>query len=311
MGKIFEFLVNQQEIGERLDKFLASKLKEKTRSAVQKLIEENCFTINNKSNFNKNYRVHAGDLLKIVIPDPSPVDIIPQNIPLDIPYEDSDLLIVNKPQGMVVHPAVGHHSGTLVNALLFYLGDAISTINSKIRPGIVHRIDKDTSGLLIVAKNDSAQLSLAEQIKNHTFTREYEAVAHNSFKLEAGKINAPVGRDIRNRKKMCVTQKNSKSAITEYHILKNYAKFAHVRLRLHTGRTHQIRVHMAYIHHPLAGDPVYGPKHCAEGLKGQCLHAKLIGFFHPKNGKYIEIESALPNYFTEFLKHQENQSANK
>lgn len=238
----------------------------------------------------------------VVIPPPVPLEVKAQQIPLDIVYEDDDLLVVNKPKGMVVHPAVGNHEGTLVNALLAHCGDSLSGINGIIRPGIVHRIDKDTSGLLIVAKNDFAHQHLAQQIKVHSFTREYEAVVHGGFSDEEGTVDAPIGRHPVERKKMAVTEKNSRNAVTHYRVLQRYQNFTHLRLRLETGRTHQIRVHMAYMGHPVAGDPVYGPKKPVGGLSGQCLHAKLIGFMHPRNGRYLEFESPLPAYFVQFLR---------
>ena len=219
-------------------------------------------------------------------------------------YEDSDLLVVNKPRGMVVHPAAGNYNGTLVNALLYHCGDSLSGINGVIRPGIVHRIDKDTSGLLIVAKNDFAHERLAEQIKEHSFKRQYRAVVHGGFREQQGKVNAPIGRSPKDRKKMCVTEKNSRSAVSHYEVLDSNGKFSYIKVTLETGRTHQIRVHMSHIGHPVAGDPVYGPKNGVTSLCGQCLHAGLIGFIHPRDGRYIELEADLPEYFTKFLKSQ-------
>lgn len=285
---------------ERLDKFISENMSaELTRTAAARLIEDGSCTVNGKT-VQKNYKLRVGDRISLIIPEPEAVDILPENIPLEIVYEDNDLLVVNKPKGMVVHPAAGHSSGTLVNALMYHCGDSLSGINGEIRPGIVHRIDKATSGLLIVAKNDFAHNGLAEQIRVHSFTREYEAVVTGTIK-EDGTVNAPIGRHKIDRKKMCVTNENSKQAVTHYHVLENMAGYTHLRLRLETGRTHQIRVHMAYIGHPVAGDEVYGngkPK----SLGGQCLHARKIGFVHPVSGEYMEFESELPKYFTKFLK---------
>lgn len=285
---------------ERLDKFLCEQDKvELTRTAAAKLIENGNCAVNGKI-VQKNYKLRVGDKISLTIPPPEAVNILPENISLEIVYEDNDLLVVNKPKGMVVHPAAGHSSGTLVNALMFHCGDSLSGINGELRPGIVHRIDKDTSGLLIVAKNDLAHNGLAEQIRVHSFTREYEAVVMGAVK-EDGTVNAPIGRHKIDRKKMCVTNENSKQAVTHYHVIENMAGYTHLRLRLESGRTHQIRVHMAYIGHPVAGDEVYGngkPK----SLGGQCLHARKIGFVHPLSGEYLEFESELPEYFTKFLK---------
>ena len=284
----------------RIDKFLAEEIEDITRSAVQKLIENGNVYVNEKI-ISSSYKVKLGDQIRVAIPEPALIQAIPQDIPLEIAYEDDDLLVVNKQKGMVVHPAAGNYEGTLVNALLYYCKGSLSGINGEIRPGIVHRIDKDTSGLLIVAKNDFAHKNLAEQIKVHSFRREYEAVVYGEFKNDEGTINAPIGRSRFDRKKMAVTDKNSKPAITHYKVITRYKGFTHLRLRLETGRTHQIRVHMSYIGHPLAGDLVYAPKKPDLGLGGQCLHAKLIGFNHPRSGRYIEIESQLPYYFKNFL----------
>ncbi len=295
--KILEFTA--ETAGERLDKFISVMSEnELTRSAAVKLIEDGCCTVNGGA-VQKNYKLREGDSVRVEIPDAAETDILPENIPLDIVYEDNDLLVVNKPKGMVVHPAAGHYSGTLVNALMYHCKGSLSGINGEIRPGIVHRIDKDTSGLLIVAKNDTAHRGLAEQIKEHSFTREYEAIVNGSIK-EDGTVNAPIGRHKTDRKKMCVTLENSREAVTHYFVLENFTDSTHLRLRLETGRTHQIRVHMAYIGHSVAGDEVYGngkPK----SLMGQCLHAKKIGFVHPITGEYMEFDSELPEYFRKFL----------
>lgn len=285
----------------RADLFAAQAL-ELTRSSAAKLIEDGNVS-RNGAPLKKRDPVSAGDVITVVLPDPEFASAEPENIPLDIVYEDGDLLVVNKPRGMVVHPAPGNYSGTLVNALLYHCGDSLSGINGVIRPGILHRIDKDTSGLLAVAKNDRAHNFLAAQIKEHSFTREYEAVVCGGFKGKTeGRIDLPIGRHPTKRKQMAVTEKNSKNAVTYYEVIKEYGAFSHIRLRLETGRTHQIRVHMAYIGHPVAGDPVYGPKKDTTGLGGQCLHAKKLGFIHPSSGEYMEFDSELPEYFKNFLK---------
>lgn len=282
----------------RLDKQVAENT-ELSRSAAAKLIEQGLVTANGKTLGKKDVPPEGANV-EIALPEPKSCDILPENIPLEIVYEDADFLVVNKPKGMVVHPAAGHYSGTLVNALMFRCGERLSGINGEIRPGIVHRIDKDTSGLLMVAKNDFAHIGLSEQIKAHTFTREYQAVVTGCIK-ESGTVNAPIGRHKTDRKRMCVTSENSREAVTHYSVIKNYAGYTHLAVALETGRTHQIRVHMSYIGHPVAGDEVYGngkPK----WLCGQCLHAKKIGFVHPRTGEYMEFDSELPDYFVKFLK---------
>lgn len=301
MSEIVNLTVDGENSDLRLDKYLVSQLEDFTRSAVSKLIEGGQVKVNEKT-ASKNYKCKARDRVEIEIPDPVELDVTAENIPLDIVYEDSDLLVVNKPKGMVVHPAAGNYSGTLVNALLYHCKDSLSGINGVIRPGIVHRIDKDTSGLLIVAKNDTAHLDLAQQIKEHSFHRAYQAVAYGNFKEDNGTVNQPIGRHPKDRKKMAVTFKNSKNAVTHYEVISRYEKFTHIRCVLETGRTHQIRVHMAYIGHPLAGDEVYGPKKVITELNGQCLHAGELGFVHPRTKEYMEFTAPLPEYFTNFLK---------
>ncbi len=293
-----ELVVEAEAVGERIDKYICENTNF-SRSFAEELLENgNCLV--NGTKCKKNYRVKAGDIVEITLPDMEEPEILPENIPLDIVYEDSDLLVVNKPKGMVVHPAAGHYSGTLVNALMYHCKDSLSGINGVIRPGIVHRIDKDTSGLLIVAKNDTAHNGLAEQIKVHSFSRRYEAVVLGGIK-ENGTVNAPIARHKTDRKKMAVTP-DGREAITHYEVIENYGKYTHLRLILETGRTHQIRVHMAYIGHPVVGDPVYGdgkPK----WLEGQCLHAREIGFIHPITGKELFFTSPLPEYFEKMLKN--------
>lgn len=291
--------VAEEMTGKRLDKLISDELEDISRSAAVRLIESGNVKLNGKQP-SKSSKPAENDLLEITLPEPQLLDVKEENIPVEIVYEDRDLLVVNKPKGMVVHPAPGNYSGTLVNALMYHCGDRLSSINGVIRPGIVHRIDKKTSGLLIVAKTDSAHIGLAEQIKLHSFTREYEAVVCGRLKEPEGTVDAPIGRSSADRKKMCVTDKNSKQAVTHYSIIKSYSGYEHIRLKLETGRTHQIRVHMRYIGHPVLGDEVYGKSFA--GIDGQCLHAKKIGFVHPITGEYMEFDSALPDYFKAILK---------
>ena len=291
-----------EDSGKRIDKYIPDNIAQLTRSAVQGLILSGAVLADGKV-INKNYKIKGTERIDITIPEPKNMDAVPENIPLDIVYEDDDLLVVNKPKGMVVHPAHGNYSGTLVNALLYHCGDSLSGINGVIRPGIVHRIDKNTSGLLIVAKNDRSHLHLAEQIKAHSFTREYEAIASGYFKEAEGTINAPIGRHKTDRKKMCVTAENSRNAVTHYSVIRQFGGYAHVKLRLETGRTHQIRVHLSYIGHPVLGDDVYGKSF--RSIDGQCLHARKIGFIHPTSGEYMEFTSDLPEYFVSILKKLE------
>ena len=287
------------EDGTRIDVYTALAA-EITRSRAAALIEEGNVLIGGKPAA-KNSRLKAGDTVTVTIPEPRSYEVTAENIPLEIVYEDDDLLVVNKPKGMVVHPAAGNESGTLVNALLYHCGASLSGIGGVLRPGIVHRIDKNTSGLLMVAKNDLAHQSLAKQIKEHSFTREYEAVVYVVFREKEGTINAPIGRHPVKRKQMAVVP-DGREAITHYRVLAENGGFSHVALRLETGRTHQIRVHMAYIGHPVAGDEVYGPHKVITALGGQCLHAKKVGFDHPRTGERMEFDSALPPYFHDFLK---------
>lgn len=288
----------------RLDVYVAENA-EVTRSYAATLIAENNVTVNGKT-VSKNTKLKNGDTIEITIPEPKEYSAIPENIPLDVVYEDNDLLVVNKPKDMVVHPAAGNLQGTLVNALLYHCGDSLSGINGVMRPGILHRIDKNTSGLLIVAKNDNAHLFLAEQIKEHSFTREYEAVVYGNLKDDSGIIDAPIARHPQKRKQMAIVS-GGRNAVTHYTVIERFGDFTHVRLKLETGRTHQIRVHMASIGHAVAGDEVYGPKKVITKLGGQCLHAKKIGFIHPTTHKYMEFESDLPEYFKDFLNDCRNR----
>ncbi len=298
----FNFFINSENQGERIDKFLSSKLNDISRSYIHKLIEDSNIMVNQNS-VNKKYKLSENDMINVKIPKPQELEVVAENIPLDIVYEDNDLLIVNKPKNMVVHPAPGNYSGTLVNALLYHCKNSLSGINGVIRPGIVHRIDKDTSGLLIVAKNDTSHKELAEQIKNHSFTREYEAIVYGNLKEDTGTINANIARHKTDRKKMAVVPFLGRNAVTHYTVLKRYGNFTHIKLKLETGRTHQIRVHMSYIGHPVVGDEVYAnPKNNPfKFLKGQCLHAKTIGFIHPTTKEYMEFTSTLPEYFQKAL----------
>mgnify|MGYP000064532635 CR=1 FL=1 len=287
--------------GERLDAFLAAKLPELSRSAVQKLIDEGFVTLKGQK-VKKNRRVSAGELYEVALPEPEAAGTEAEDIPLDIVYEDRDVIVVNKPKGMVVHPAPGHSGGTLVNALLHHCGESLSGIGGEKRPGIVHRIDKDTSGLIIAAKNDRAHRALAAQLKDHSLSRVYEALVIGNLKEDRGTVDAPIGRHPVDRKKMAVTSKNSKPAVTHYEVLSRLGGVTHVRCRLETGRTHQIRVHMASIGHPVLGDTVYGRKKPEPGLEGQCLHAKEISFTHPETGERITLSCDLPEYFVRLLK---------
>ena len=298
MSDIREFTVTEEQSGTRLDKLISDVWEDISRSAAAKLIEDKAVTVNGKSP-SKSCKASVNDIISAEIPDPVELNVTAENIPIDIVYEDNDLLVVNKPKGMVVHPAAGNYTGTLVNALMYHCRDSLSSINGVIRPGIVHRIDKNTSGLLIVAKNDASHVKLAEQIKAHSFTREYEAVVCGHFKDTEGTVDAPIGRHPADRKKMCVTEKNSRNAVTHYTVVQEYQQYTHLRLRLETGRTHQIRVHMQYIGHPVLGDDVYGKPF--KGIEGQCLHAKKIGFIHPATDEYMEFDSELPQYFKDIL----------
>ena len=299
----FTYEIGVENAGERIDKFLSGELSELSRSYIQKLLKEGMVTLGGKA-LKANYRLREKDEIEIKIPPAMEPDILPENIPLDILYEDSDVLVVNKPKGMVVHPGAGHYSGTLVNALLYHCGDSLSGINGVMRPGIVHRIDRDTTGSLLVCKNDLAHRSIAEQLKVHSITRKYRAIVYGNLKEDEGTIDAPIGRHPADRKKMAVLAENAagaKYAYTGWQVLERCGNFTYIACKLKTGRTHQIRVHMASTGHPLAGDAVYGPKNCIKSLNGQCLHAKELGFVHPRTGEWMQFDSPLPPYFTEFL----------
>lgn len=292
--------ITAEESGERIDALLARTLPSLSRSQVQKLLEQGMVTLNGRE-LKKNFRCSAGECYELLLPEPDELPLIPQEIPLDVVYEDGDLIVINKPRGLVVHPAPGHPDGTLVNALLYHCGDSLSGIGGQRRPGIVHRIDKDTSGLLIVAKNDFAHQGLSAQLADHSLCREYEALVRGNFKQDSGTIDKPIGRHPIDRKRMAVTDKNSKPAVTHWQLLASYRGYSHILCRLETGRTHQIRVHMASIGHPLLGDFTYGAPSPEKGLEGQCLHARRLRFVHPRTGEHVLLETELPAYFTDVL----------
>lgn len=294
------FAAEKEDSGVRIDVFLADALEDISRSGVQKLMEQGHIQCNGKA-VKSNYKLREKDVIDVEIPDVTEPEILPENIPLDILYEDQDVIVLNKPQGMVVHPAPGHSSGTLVNALMYHCGAELSGINGEKRPGIVHRIDKDTSGVLMVAKNNAAHQSLAEQLAVHSITRKYNAIVYNGFSEDSGTVDQPIGRNPQDRKKMAVTQKHSRHAVTHYRVLERMGNFTLIEAQLETGRTHQIRVHMTYIGHPLLGDTVYGRKKQPFGLEGQVLHARVLGFRHPTTGEYMEFEAPLPPYFEALL----------
>lgn len=300
-------LLRADRAGERADQLLARLVPELTRSAAQRLLEEGAVTLGGRP-VKKNYKAAEGDVLEVRLPEPEPVDVLPQAIPLDVAYEDADVIVVNKPVGLVVHPAAGHPDGTLVNALLYHCGESLSGINGALRPGIVHRIDRDTSGLIIAAKNDRAHLALAAQLQDHSLARVYEAVAVGSFREDSGTVDAPIGRHPVDRKRMAVEPRTGRPAVTHWSVLARYRGFTHVECRLETGRTHQIRVHLASIGHPLLGDTVYGSRKPWPGLAGQCLHARRLKFTHPSTGRPVELECPLPDWFQTVLRKLEAQS---
>ena len=286
--------------GERIDKYLSEQLEDMTRSHIQKLIKENMVRVNGMT-VKSNFKLSASDQIEVEIPELKEPDILPENIPLDILYEDQDILVVNKPKGMVVHPAPGHYTGTLVNAIMYHCKDNLSGINGVMRPGIVHRIDMDTTGSLLICKNDRAHQALAKQLKEHSITRKYHAIVHGRLKEDEGTIDKPIGRHPIDRKKMSVHCTNGREAITHYRVLKRFQQFTYIECQLETGRTHQIRVHMSSIGHPILGDQVYGPAKCPYKLQGQTLHAKVLGITHPTTGEYMEFDAPLPDYFQGLL----------
>ena len=292
--------ITAEESGERIDALLARLVPELTRSAAQRLLEEGLVTLRGVP-VKKNRRTEPGEVYAALLPEPELPEPEPQDIPLDIVYEDADVVVVNKPRGMVVHPAPGHPDGTLVNALLWHCGESLSGVGGERRPGIVHRIDKDTSGLIIAAKNDFAHLALSAQLADRSLSRVYEAVARGEFREESGTVDAPIGRHPTERKRMAVTERGSRPAVTHWEVLARYRGWTHIRCRLEKGRTHQIRVHMAYIGHPLLGDMVYGAKKPERGLEGQCLHARELKFLHPRTGEAIHLSTELPEYFQQVL----------
>ena len=292
--------VDASAAGERLDRYLAGAVEDLTRSAAARLLEEGRIRLNGKP-LGKNYRLQGGEVLTVDLPAPEPAEALPQDIPLDIVYEDGDIIVINKPVGLVVHPAPGHPDGTLVNALLHHCAGSLSGVGGALRPGIVHRIDRDTSGLMVAAKNDFAHLSLSAQLQDHSLRRTYEAVVVGNLREDRGTVDAPIGRCPTDRKKMAVTEKNSRSAVTHYEVLRRYRGYTYIRCFLETGRTHQIRVHMAYIGHPLLGDVVYGSKKPWPGLAGQCLHARQLSFIHPRTGERVTLECPLPDWFEAVL----------
>ncbi|MDO4977237.1 MAG: RluA family pseudouridine synthase [Eubacteriales bacterium] len=306
----YEYTASEEQEGMRLDQFLAGELKEQSRSYIQKLIKEERATVNGKK-AKSSLKIHADDQIIMILPPLKELSVEPEEMDLDILYEDEDVILINKPKDMVVHPCPGRYSGTLVNGLLHHCKDQLSGINGVLRPGIVHRIDKDTTGVLVVCKTDMAHRSLAEQLKEHSITRRYEAIVYHNFQEDTGRVEGPIGRSPQDRKKMAIEPKHGKPAVTHYRVLNHLNhKFNHIECRLETGRTHQIRVHMASIHHPLLGDTIYGPGGKVNGLpslEGQCLHARVLGFVHPRSGEYMEFEAPLPEYFTSLLKKLEDR----
>lgn len=302
---IIEISIEKEQAGERIDKLITEIINSGySRSYIQKLISNENVLVNNKP-VKSNYKVSENNVIKIMIPYPEELNIEPENIPLDIVYEDEDIILINKPKGMVVHPAAGHYSGTMVNALLYHCNN-LSGINGVMRPGIVHRIDMNTTGIIVACKNDASHISLSEQLKEHSITRYYYAICHNCFNETTGTVNAPIGRHPNDRKKMAINYKNGKEAITHYEVIENLKNYSFIKCRLETGRTHQIRVHMASISHPLLGDDIYCNAKSPFDLQGQTLHAGVLGFIHPRTGKYVEFEAPLPDYFEKLLNKLKN-----
>ena len=298
-----------EKSGERIDKFLGGTLEGLSRSYIQKHLKEGNITVDSKA-VKANYKLSEGNQIEVLIPDPEILDVLPEDIPLDILYEDDDILIVNKPKGMVVHPAPGHPNHTLVNAVMYHCGANLSGINGVIRPGIVHRIDQNTTGSLLVCKNDHAHQILAEQLKEHSITRRYHAIVHGNLKADTGTVNASIGRHPTDRKKMSTKASNGRHAVTHYKVLERFGNYTYIECELETGRTHQIRVHMASIGHPILGDDVYGPAKCPFHLEGQTLHAKVLGIVHPTTGEYMEFDAPLPEYFVELLEKLRKMTSN-
>lgn len=298
--KEIQFEASAADEEQRIDRVVTDWISDLSRSYIQKMIKEGNISVNEK-NIKSNYRVKEGDIIRCLIPACVEPEILAEDIPLDILYEDEELLVVNKPKGMVVHPSAGHYSQTLVNGLLFHCKGQLSGINGVFRPGIVHRIDKDTTGSLIVCKSERAHKAIAEQLKEHSITRKYRAIVYGNFNKESGTIDAPIGRDVKDRKKMAVNEKNGKNAVTHYRVLQQFRGFSYIECQLETGRTHQIRVHMTSIGHPLLGDLVYGKRNGKFHVQGQCLHAMTIGFIHPATNEYMEFSAPLPDYFTHLL----------
>jgi 23S rRNA pseudouridine1911/1915/1917 synthase len=298
----FMMQVEKEEEDIRIDRYLSEKLANQSRSYLQKLLKENNITVNGLP-IKSSYKVQAGDQVCLIMPELKEPDILPEEIPLDILYEDNDVLVINKPKNMVVHPSAGHYTNTIVNAVMFHCKDNLSGINGVLRPGIVHRIDMDTTGAIVICKNDMAHQNLAEQLKEHTITRKYHAIVCGNIREDEGTVSAAIGRHPVDRKKMAVNERNGKSAVTHYRVLERFGNNTYIECQLETGRTHQIRVHMASKGHPLLGDSLYGPSKCPFNLQGQCLHAMILGFIHPSTGEYIEFEAPLPEYFTHLLQN--------
>ena len=296
-----EYLVPEEQAGERIDKFLTESCPDFSRSFLQKLLKSGLVDVNGKA-VKSSYRLSAGESVFFEVPEAVEAEIKAENIPLDILYEDEDLILINKPKGMVVHPAAGHYEGTLVNGLMYHCKDQLSGINGVMRPGIVHRIDMDTTGVLVVCKNDFSHNSIAEQLKVHSITRKYYAIVYGNIKEDEGTVHAPIGRHPTDRKKMSINSKNGRDAITHYRVLERFGQYTYIECQLETGRTHQIRVHMTSLGHPLLGDEVYGPSKQPFHLQGQTLHAGVLGFIHPRTGNYMEFQAPLPEYFDELLR---------
>lgn len=296
-ANVFSIVAQENTDGVRLDVYLSSNLSDMSRNSIQKLIADECVLVDGRVCTKKKWQLFGGERIEVHLPEPEALDVLPENIPINIVYEDDDVMVVDKEKGMVVHPGVGNTTGTLVNAIMYHCADRLSSINGVERPGIVHRIDKDTSGLIMIAKSDRAHRSLAAQLQEHLITRAYKAIVYSNFKEDEGRIDLPIGRDPSNRLKQAVTYSNSKEAVTNYKVLERFGRYTLIEARLETGRTHQIRVHMSYMKHPLLGDHVYGPEKNEFGVQGQMLHAYLLGFNHPITGEYMEFESELPEEF--------------